>query len=351
MMAVAVCGPLWAETIYAPVGGYVRLGATGEGPAVAAGSDVYLTLPLVNNLALAATVNETSEAVLDSETGEVLAPATIRVSGAPTFGDDEWASGADAPFGATITTGAEAGLRVLIIPDDDSNPDGDLLTVEVTSPGLLSSVAPGERLEIRPCWTLGRLFEGSGVYDNCKIYLYEVSSGGINKSSSRSFIYFSGTWYNGSTGAVSNDTVLHPGETFVFRSGVDPIEELRIFGAIPRARHRADLSKNVPTDTEDLFVSHSDPIPVPVGGAGGLGLPAENNDKIYVYDNSSAGINKSSSVSLIYFSGSWYNGSTGQNVTETFLLEPGRGFVLRRSSGSDPGAAWARDRFYPPAAQ
>lgn len=302
-----------AEPIFTDPVGYVKLGNTTAGQdAVAAYTDVNLALPLEAESAFSGLVAATTA-------------TTITIQGSPTWTTDQWVPASGAPYTAIISSGAENGIRGLI-----TNNSSDTLTIAVTTPGALTNVAVGDSIQIRKCWTLGTIFANAAVTDNCQILVFDETKSGVNHGSAINYLFFGGNWYNATNGLVSNDIVLHPGESFVFRSSAASIPSFTLFGDVPTASSRIDLTKDG-LGAEDTEIAHPSPTPKTVGS---LSIPAQDNDQLLVYDNTSNGINKGSTVNLIYAAGSWYDASTGSNVSATFKLPPGQGFVFRRSAAT-----------------
>ncbi len=310
-----------AEPVYSDPVGFVKLGNTqADGstiPAVAADTDVYLTIPLETEVAFTGTVDSTTA-------------STITVQGTPGWTANQWvpAPGTGAPYAAIIGlssggSGAEEGLRGMIDANDD-----DTLTVTLTTPGDLTQVQSGQVIRIRPFWTVQSFFANTTLSNDSEVLVFNETSAGINHSSGANYLFFEGDWYDGNF-EIANHTVLHPGETFILRSFGAPVPTLAVFGDVPLVGHRLDVSKDG-TGAEDMEIGIQNPVPLAVGA---LNLPAEDDDEILLFNNEAAGLNKSSAENLLYFDGAWYDGDFN-DVTTTHILTPGAGFILRRATNS-----------------
>lgn len=323
------CMPLGGQVVYSHPAGFVKLGNTTPGQdAVPANTDVNLSVPLERDVEFNGTVASTTA-------------TAITVQGTPgwTSSPDQWVPASGAPYCAIIASGTENGLRGLITANT-----ADTLTIDITTPGDLTAVSAGDAVEIRKCWTLSSIFAGSTLSTNCQVLLFDETNSGINHSSSQNYLYFAGDWYDATTFLVDNDVVIHPGERFIFRSA-DSVPSLTLFGDVPSSSSRIDLTKDG-TGEEDMEISHASPVPVVVGD---LSIPAENNDQILVFNNESTGINKSSSNNLLFYEGLWYDATTFLDVSTTFVLAPGQGFVLRKSATSSNGVVeWSEPAPYQP---
>jgi hypothetical protein len=64
-----------------------------------------------------------------------------------------------------------------------------------------------------------------------------------------------------------------------------------------------------------------------------------DGDSLLAFDRTS-GINKSASKVLIYFSGRWYDAISSADETDTYKLEPGAGYIYRRTLNSAGTSVW-----------
>jgi hypothetical protein len=105
-------------------------------------------------------------------------------------------------------------------------------------------------------------------------------------------------------------------------------------GSVPMVAHRFILRKlSAPGTAQDIRIGYSSPVPEKIGS---LGLGFTSGDRLLVFDNSAAGMNKSASINLLYSNGVWLN--AGVDVTNSFELQPGFGYVFRRASAAPTGS-------------
>ncbi len=323
--AAATSLAMGAEPIYTDPVGFVKMGdpsaglddgAGGTIKAVPANTDVFLCIPLEAELAFSGTI-----ASWDKGSNQ------ITVSGTPGWAANSWTT--DVPYSVIISSGAESGLRGLITANGDSS-----VTFTQTTLGDLDNLTVGDSIEIRKCWTVSTLFANSNLEDLCEIKTYFRTLKGINQSTSTSFTYYAGVWYD-SFGPADN-AILYPGELIVFRSTGSGVENLAVFGDVATFNQRNEIIKDIQgevpedKDAEDLHLGTSLPIPRAIGA---LDLHAENLDTVSFYNNrvSATGTKKSVSQILTFYDGNWYD-SFG--VADSFEVPPGVGFVYRRHQDS-----------------
>lgn len=316
-----------AEPVYSDPVGFVKLGNASPTPgnpdAVPADTDITFSLPLEREIQFTGTVAST-------------AADEITVQGSPAWTANQWVPASGAPYVAVIGSGAENGLRGLITGNTV-----DTLTLDLSTPGNLLNVSVGDSVAIRQAWTVASVFADAQIPNNCELVVFDQTKDGINHSGSAKYLVYEGVWYDAGDFSISDDIVLHPGERFRFRSKETPIPTLTLFGDVPLAANRVDITKDGPANDEDMEIDSGLPIPTLVGD---LTIPAENNDELLIFDNVSSGINKAPSQAgkLIFYNGLWYDAVTFADVTTSFIIEPGQGFVFRRDEGSSTSAEWVQ---------
>lgn len=310
------------QTVFTNPAGYVKLGnkTTGE-DAVAPNKDVFLSIPLESKLEQVGTVASTTA-------------TTITFSDSPAWATspEQWAP-SPTPFCVIVNSGPENGLRAVV-----SSNTADTLTVSLTSPGDLTNVSAGDEVLIRRCWTLETFFGPMNLPDGTQVLLRDETLPGINQVVTSSFVFGGGTWFDNVSFLPSNNVILHPGETFVLRSGGAAIAELTTFGDVPTSSLRNSLTKDG-TDPlgEDLFIASMSPVPAL---ASSLNLPVANGDQLLVFGPEGSGIDQPESSSFVYGGGSWFNNITFVDVSSSLMLEPGVGYILRRANSSPSFEEW-----------
>ena len=320
-----------AQEVFTSPAGYVKLGNTTVGePAVAANTDVYLTIPLETELEAVGVVASTTA-------------TTITVSGNPSWSTNQWAPTAEdgTPYCVTVTSGAENGMRVMV----SSNTADTLTIAEVITPGDVTNISAGDSLEIRRCWTLSSFFGASGVPDGTRVLLRERTLEGIDQPANVNFAFFGGNWFNTSAGNTPADFIpLFPGESFAIRSITD-ISNLVVAGDVSISSLRNELVRdaNLPQG-EDLHLGTMSPVPVLVSSSN---LPVEDGDRIFLFSPDGSGLDRPADMNFAFFGGSWFDTGNGNvNVTDSLTIEPGTGFILRRSALSSPSIEWTQPAPY-----
>ena len=314
-----------AETVFTDPSGYVKLGNTTAGEdAVAANKDVYISIPFESTLERVGTV---ASATANS----------ITFSGSPGWSTSpaQWEPN-PTPYCVIVNSGAENGLRAVVSTNTE-----DTLTVTLSSPGDLTNVSAGDEVLIRRCWTLQTFFAPMNLPGGTQLLLRDETLTGINQpaSATDSFVYGGGNWFDNATFADSNNVILHPGESFVLRSPSGAaIPELVAFGDVSTSSLRNSLVKDGDDPQgEDLFVASMSPVPAL---ASSLNIPVSNGDQLLVFSPEGTGINQPASSSFVFGAGSWFDNITFNDVTSELTIEPGVGYVLRRSSSSPIFEEW-----------
>ncbi|MFK7909363.1 MAG: TIGR02597 family protein [Akkermansiaceae bacterium] len=316
------------NSAYTNPSGYVSLGNTDEGqPAVAANTDLYATIPLLQATQYTGKLELPSEAnKLQFQTGAA-------------FTAGQWTGSAHC---VVITSGAKEGLTAII-----QSHTADELTLTLPNGSSLTGIVADDTAKIIPCWTASTLFGDSVIPPGTNMFFYDVGPGETNSSAKVALVYggaAAGWFYqfdliNGTTGSA-NDFIIHPSEGFVIRTGASPITKLVVTGAVPVTKHSAILTKAVAGQAEDNIVGYTSPVGEKMS-ATGLGVTA--GDSILIYDKKAQGQNKSAQIGLVYGgeAAGWFyqfdliNGNTGS--ANDYVLEPGTAFVYRRIANAPTG--------------
>jgi len=303
--------------------GYVSLGNTAGGgaPAVAAGSEVTISVPLLRAADFTGTATSAS-----GTTVNVTQALTAGAYNAPATGD---------PYVLEISSGALSGVVVPIASNTANS-----ITVVLNGENL-DTLAAGSSFSIRRAWTLSSFFAGNTLPDNVQLAAFDVQPG-VNNSANPLYIYFGGSWFNGASGYPADNVILYPGESFVLINGTATnIASLTVTGDVPTSNSRIQLFKDGAA-AQDTRVSYFTPTDEVIGQAGFVGLT--DNDALLAFNNSAAGVNKSASQTVIYFGGSWFDGASGTDVTNTFKLKGGEGYVFRRAGAAPVGTVKLSDQ-------
>ena len=227
---------------------------------------------------------------------------------------------------------------------------------------VASRVVAGDTFIVYPHHTLSSLFpngyEGisfitagdDGVNPGATIVLIKDTSIGTDKAAAKMCVHLgSFGWYDGDWNQVDG-LVLEPG-TFVQVRNADEAKELDVFiaGDVPETKMAAVLPTSASGDN-DLYLVNPYPVDVTLGQLG-LETWASSEDGttfkglVLLYDNATAGTDKSASVMGFYLTGDkWYDGDW--NDITNLIIPSGMGVVLRDSSGVAGTGVWSVNKPY-----
>ncbi|KAF0094827.1 MAG: hypothetical protein E1N59_1562 [Puniceicoccaceae bacterium 5H] len=255
--------------------------------------------------------------------------STLTLSGTPGWTNGQWVSGAPASgdtYQLLFMSGTEEGMALTITGND-----ADTVAVELGNETLaeVSTDAmdgTGDQVRIVPCATPQSLFSNAALPDQTILYLYDQDAPEINKAPKDILTYFDGYgWYTADYQEASYRP-LERGTSFLVRLPKDSADvDLVLQGHVPMTVDRKRIPA-VAGQPVDYPLSVSDPMGVSVGESG-LGLT--NQTVLYAYDETEAGFDPSPNKILTYYEGyGWYDTSFNL-VSDSFMLEPGTGYVLR----------------------
>ena len=305
--------------------GYVSLGNTSGGNAVPANTDVAVSVPLANPTEFAGIVASVTS-------------TTLTVSGSPGWSTNKWAPNAATPYHVAIGDGSQKGLMGLVTGNT-----ADTLTITLVNGASLASVPASSSVKIFKAWTLKTMFPALPV--GTRVLAFSGNVAGENLASDLQYV-FSGTAWLQTVGGSGNadNVILYPGESFLIRTGNNPIVSLSIAGEIPTFSQRGDLVK-LSSANQDNRISFFSPVDVVIGQSG-LGFTP--GDRLLVFDNAATGQNKAASIILVW-SGSDWIGLAGVSGSQgaVFKLKAGQGYVYRRASTAPVGTVdWIADQPY-----
>lgn len=274
---------------------------------------------------------------------------TITVSAAPGWTNDQFVQAIGTQndtFAVLIATGDPSTGKEGLIGKITAN-SGNSVTVELDAGASFTGVKteasnPGaaDQIDIMPYWTPSSLL-GTTLPDGVQMLLFPTDQSGINIGSQTTLIKAGSSWLNGATNA--DYLQLFFGQGFVIRNTTNAAQVISMVGSVPMAAHRFVMKKNSATGTaQDIRIGYSSPIPEIIGN---LHLGFTAGDQLLVFDNTSSGQNKSAITTLVFSGADWYNGAT--KVTTTFQLQPGQGYVFRRSPSAAAGSTtWVNMQSY-----
>ena len=250
---------------------------------------------------------------------------TITVSGSPGWTTNEYATN----YYVLVADGNREGMWAVISANGADSLDLTFVT-ENLGATLGDRVEVGDAVKIIPFWTLATLLPDADVPDQSQVLLFDRAEAGINRSALATYTSFDGYgWYNGPT--EGNNQIIYPDESLVFRTPAGSSYTFVNAGTVPMSSFRTVLSSVSPGVAQDIRMTSGLPISVTLQELFDDGASAEG-DQILIFDNDEAGINKSALFTATYFDGyGWYDGPTERNA---YALNPGQGFIYRKSSGN-----------------
>jgi uncharacterized protein (TIGR02597 family) len=309
-LAAMVATSLVAQQVTTEPVGFVSV-------AVPANSDAILAVPL----------NRASEfkGSIQSISGNV-----VTVVGAPAWAVNQFVYNASTQlktYALQLASGTKEGLTAKITANTANS-----VTVTLDASEDYSGVATeaangtgnGTQVDIVPYWTPSSLITSTVAQDS-QILLLNSTSAGVNLSSSASYGYDSGNWYDDTFNPADN-TPLAFGTAFIFRNG-GVATTLSMVGSVPMNKHRVVLRTRASNTDQDIAIGFSSPVPTTVGS---LGLTFAEDDQILVFNNSATGQNKSAVATLYYTTADGWVNDSFSPVGNTYMLQPGQGYIFRK---------------------
>jgi uncharacterized protein (TIGR02597 family) len=306
---------------------------------VAANSDVKFGSPL-----------ERSALLLDA--------AEAVISGTITTSVD--ASAATDGHYVQFTSGGLAGSWYQVSTADTSS-----ITVaeDLTALGAVG----GDSFKVVPFWTLGTLMSGFPGSTNpsapeALVLVNDVTSEGLNPSSSASYWYYSGEtgppqgFYDSDnpSAGVQDDLILAPNTFITVRNNGISTASLVVAGSVPVDPISIDVA-SLSASQNDNLIFNPYPAAITLGGSElnedlnlGTTNPSDpNKDLILVYPAVASGQNPSSSASYWYYSGEtgppqgfYDSDNPSAGVQDSITIPAGAAFVVRRGASSDAVVDW-----------
>ena len=328
--AALACGLASATTTaYTTPVGYVSLGDTTVGqPAIKAFTDVSISIPLDRSPQVGST----------QYVGQIasIAGDVITLSGTPALGDLT-----TIPHTVKIGSGANSGLIALITANTATT-----VTVSVQPGDSLTGIVSPDQIIINNAWTVLGLM-GATVPAGTQVQGYSGLSTVENLAPDLIYEFDGTNWIDLSSFNVADNTVLYPTETILIRNNsASPIASLVISGQVPTTASRA-IVVSAGTGTDNML-SFFGAVGQPIGTSG-LSAIAHVGDQVQAYTNGDAGENKAPSVIIEFDGASWIDLSSFDDVTSTYLLQGGQGYLFRRTAGDPVGdAVWTALPSYVP---
>lgn len=304
-------------------------------------TDSFISAPLARPAVWAGTVGS----------GEASA-TRLTVSGSPGWTTDQFAPGAST-YHVRVLTGLLRGQFLTVVSNDANS-------LQVDPTGFdLTVVAPGEKIELAPYWTLGSLYPASqagvsfipstsSLVRQTELYFYDAAGNGINRAPSVTYFFYNGAWRKvGATITLSFDRTVVPPDSYFIQRNKAAASTPTFVGRV----HAGALGTLIETRAgvaQDNYMAVGYPLGATlrrIGLAGSAAFttstsPLVRADQLLVYDPTQTGINRAASATYFYYNGGWRK--VGALVTtdfsDTVTLPATGGFIVRRAAGGTTGA-------------
>ena len=356
MRKAILCGLVGVILTYS-----LPLRAAGE---VVSGIFGYSTLTLLGN---SDTIVSVPFARMTATNGDVTVASfsgsqvTLSDASGWTSGQFVYASGVQSnTYYMRINTGALEGKYF-----DITNNTTTTLTVDLKG-GSLTGLAPGDKVSVVPYWTFGTVFaNGNGIHlttdpDTHKtdVLIPNIGGTGINLSSAATYYYFTNSgavaWRRvGSSSTNRNDDILAPNAYIIIRHKIVTNTTFTSYGDVVLTKVAISLLGNI-ANKQDNPVSMTRPINLTLNDSALISSgaftpstdPDDRADELFVFDNSTTNINKSTAGTYYYYSSAWRKTGSAATYGTSNIFQPGAGFLIRKASGSSAITIWTNPPTY-----
>lgn len=326
LLAAAATGMAFGQTAYTTPVGYVALGDTTAGqPAVKATTDSAISIPL-------ARPTEYSGLVAS------VAGSTVTVEGTPAFTVNQFTS---VPYTLTVKSGTQKGLTAVVT----ANTANSITLTAVT--GSVAGIAAGDQVIVAKAWTVGSFLPIAGIPNGTQLIAFDGSANGTNLPASQIYTKGPSNWIQtfGGSGDATN-AILYPGESFILRTGPNPIAALSVSGEVPTTNHRTIINKKLASVAQDTRISYFSPTGEAVSAST---IPASNGDQLIIFNNAASGTNKAASVILTKAPTGWIGTFGLSGNQDAYQIGSGVGYLYRRGSTAPVGDLdWSDQQGYIP---
>ncbi len=322
-------------TFYLIVGALLGTAAQAQVTTDAVGV-VNVTVPANSDAIVAAPLNRPSvfKGVIQSISGSVLTIAGTSPGWTANAFVQSLPSQTDT-YAVLIATGTNEGMTAKITANGDNT-----LTVQLGAGDSLATVKTeavdgaglGDHIDIMPYWTPSTLI--SAVPEGTELYAFDNNTAGQNTSPTALLQFFAGFgWYETVGFTDQSNRPMLFGAGFILRNNSASPVSVPITGSVPMATNRLVLRTLAANTAQDQIIGYMSPVPTTLSA---VNLGAQDNDELYLFDNSASGKNKAPATLLVYFGGLWYNSVTFAEVTASTILQPGNAMIYRAKGTSSP---------------
>ncbi len=359
IFALCALSTLAHAQVYSPIVGFNTITALGN-------SDTRFSVPLHRS--------PVYQGLVQSVSGNV-----ITVQGLPgwTLNQFVYAAGSQTnTYYVSLGSGNKEGMYYTVTANsaDSGTANTSTLTVDTAGDVIegVSGIASGDSILVVPYWTFATLFPSqqgittttsiSGAGSCTRLFIPDLSSAGINLAASGQYYYYSGTGFGGagwrkSSGGFStirNNDPISPDVYLVIRQdGVATASIITATGTVPSGDRRYIIGTINANAEQDNAVAIDIPVPLTLtqsnllqSGAfnGTSSISGVGGDKLFVFDDATAAINKAAFKQYYYYTGSGFGGagwrlSSGGFSTirnDEVVFQPGSGYVIRKIATPTP---------------
>jgi uncharacterized protein (TIGR02597 family) len=311
---------------------------------IPANSDVALAVPFTRAPVFQARISSISDVTATDKLITLTGTPNFRTTSPKQF--EHVAGTQPNTYYAQIKTGTKAGLLAPIVNNTTNGvtvrlSPGDNLSGVLTE--ATAGAGAGDKIIIQPYWTPATLFPSSWP-NGTQVLLYDGGTAGVNIAASAVLFYTGTQWLDLSTFQDAGEVILHPTESFLIRNNSAQAIKRIVSGSVPLVAHRAIISTLAANFPQDNRIGYLSPAPELLSDSG---LGFSSGDQLLVFSGTSIGVNKSASQILFYSGTKWFDQATFGDVTATFSLQPGVGYVYRKAATPTPqDFVWQRLQSY-----
>ena len=270
----------------------------------------------------------------------------------------------------TLSTGNKNGMFYTITANAADSGTANTTTLTVDPAGDIldngTGLVNGDTLSIIPYWTLDTVFPGqagittttsiSGAGSLTRIFIPDATSAGVDLAAAISYYYYSGTGFGGagwrrSGGGltnIKNNDILSPDSYMIIRQdGIGTNAVITIAGGVPSSTRKYIIGTLAANTDQDNAIAVDVPVPLTLtqsnlfesgAFAGTTSISGATGDKLLVFDDTTAAIDKAAVQSYYYYTGTGFGGPgwrlQGGGLTNiqnnTVVFQPGAGYNIRK---------------------
>ncbi|HEY8901268.1 MAG TPA: TIGR02597 family protein [Chthoniobacterales bacterium] len=266
-----------------------------------------------------------------------------------------------------MTSGAKNGMYYTIT----ANTTGQV-TVD-TAGDNLSTIAANDTFKIFKYWTLATLFppasagtpanpltasaSTSPLARQTQILITDPNVAGINNAATASYYFISASnWYVSGSNQISNNVILYPDNSLVIRQPASVASDVvwSSAGSVMLSSLAMPLLTQA-VGPQDNAIALMRPVDVKLSD---LGLdsaftqssstsPLARRDQLFVFDNTTSGINKSASRAYYRTGGTWRKAGADSVVADGDVIRAGDAFMIRKfQTGTGASVVWNNTATY-----